>query len=209
MLALAGNANGLSTETPAVQVQVYDYANLAPGSLQKVVTLTQEILAGAGVSVQVKICRGNSAVPCETDAGGFRRLVIRVVAGSSKTNDSVLHAPLGQSVANQEGGTYASVFMGRVMDAADEAGFPWDMVLAYAAAHEAGHLLLGSGAHTPRGVMKAHWGCDDYQAMNQRNFHFVREQAHQLAERYGRPLATSSPAKLASAEAAHTVVPGQ
>ena len=137
--ALAGNANTLSAAAPAVQVQVYDYADLKPASLHKVVTLIQEILAGAGVSVQVKICKGNSAVPCETEAGSVRRLVIRVVAGGSKINDSVLRPPLGQSLADHEGGTYSSVFLERVQDAAAEANVPWDIVLAYAAAHEAGH----------------------------------------------------------------------
>jgi Zn-dependent peptidase ImmA (M78 family) len=75
--------------------------------------------------------------------------------------------------------------MERVQDAAAEANVPRDTVLAYAIAHEIGHLLLGDNAHTPRGVMKGNWDRKDYEAMNQRQFHFIEGQAHQLASRFG------------------------
>jgi hypothetical protein len=208
-LALAGNAETLSAQTSAVQVQVYDYADLNPGSLHKALALTQEILAEAGVSVQVKLCRGARAVPCESEPGSTRSLLIRVVAGGSKTKDSVVHRQLGQSIADREGGTYSSVFLERIQDAAAEANVPWDIVLAYAAAHEAGHLLLGSEAHTARGVMKAHWGREDFEAMNQHQFHFIDQQAHDLANRYGRSPLTGPAVKLASGDSRHTARPGQ
>ena len=184
-LALAGNAKALTAQVSAVQVKVYDYADLKAGSLNSVVALTQQILAGAGLSVQVELCRGSLAVSCEGQSEFIRSLVVRVVAGGSKTEDSVLRAPLGQSMADHQGGTYASIFMERIQDAAAEANVPRETVLAYAIAHEVGHLLLGDNAHTPRGVMKGNWDRKDYEAMNQRQFHFVEGQAHQLASRFG------------------------
>lgn len=161
-------------------------------------------MAAAGLSVQIKLCRGVGAAPCESQTGSTRSLLIRVVAGGSKTKDSVLHPPLGQSMADREGGTYSSLFLERVQDAAAEANVPWDIVLAYAAAHEVGHLLLGSEAHTARGVMKAHWGREDYEAMNQHQLHFIDQQAHQLANRYGRSPSTGPPVKVASGDSPHT-----
>jgi hypothetical protein len=59
-------------------------------------------------------------------------------------------------------------------------------VLAYAAAHEIGHLLLGD-AHTPQGLMKATWVANDFLAMSQNDFHFSPEQARTLTSRYGAP----------------------
>jgi hypothetical protein len=191
------------------QVQVYDYADLNPGSLHKVVALSEEILAGAGLSVQVELCRGNLAVPCESETGSLRRLVVRVVAGGSKINDSVLRPPLGQSLADHEGGTYASVFLERVQDAATEANIPWEVVLAYATAHEVGHLLLGAEAHTARGLMKASWGREEYEAMNQHRLHFIDEQVHQLAKRYGRSPSADIGVERASGVTRLTVGPGQ
>jgi len=190
-LALAGNAKTLTAQSSAVQVQVYDYADLKPEFLHNVVPLTQQILAGTGLSVQVQLCRGGLAVSCNGQSG--RNLVVRVVAGGSKTNDSVLRSPLGQSMADHQGGTYASIFMERIQDAAAEADVPRDTVLAYAIAHEVGHLLLGDNAHTPRGVMKGNWDRKDYEAMNQRQFHFIEGQAHQLATRFGGSSSPSAP----------------
>jgi hypothetical protein len=190
-LALAGNAKTLTAQSSAVQVQVYDYADLKPEFLHNVVALTQQILAGTGLSVQVQLCRGGLAVSCNGQSG--RNLVVRVVAGGSKTNDSVLRSPLGQSMADHQGGTYASIFMERIQDAAAEADVPRDTVLAYAIAHEVGHLLLGDNAHTPRGVMKGNWDRKDYEAMNQRQFHFIEGQAHQLATRFGGSPSPSAP----------------
>jgi hypothetical protein len=192
-LALAGNAYTLTAQASAVQVKVYDYADLKPASLRSVVALTQQILAGAGLSVQIELCRGSLAVSCDGQGGLIRNLVVRVVAGASKTNDSVLRAPLGQSMADHQGGTYASIFMERIQDAAAEADVPRDTVLAYAMAHEVGHLLLGDNAHTPRGVMKGNWDRKDYEAMNQRQFRFIDGQAHQLASRFGVSPSPSTP----------------
>ena len=192
-LALAGTAKTLTAQSSAVQVKVYDYADLKPESLHKVVALTQQILTGAGLSVQVELCRGSLAVSCEGQGGLIRNLVVRVVAGGSKTKDSVLRAPLGQSMADHQGGIYASIFMERIQDAAAEANVPSDTVLAYAVAHEVGHLLLGDNAHTPRGVMKGNWDRKDYEAMNQNQFHFIEGQAHQMASRFGGSPSPSAP----------------
>ena len=199
--ALTGNAKTLTAQASAVQVKVYDYADLKPESLHRVVALTQQILAGAGLSVRVQLCRGDLAVSCEGQNGLVRSLVVRVVAGGSKTKDSVLRAPLGQSMADHQGGIYASIFMERIQDAAAEANVPRDTVLAYAIAHEVGHLLLGSDAHTPRGVMKGNWDRKDYEAMNQNQFHFIEGQAHQLASRFGGSSSANVPSAL--------VAPGQ
>jgi hypothetical protein len=181
-LALAARA---SAQTPALQVQVYDYAGLKPAALRKFATLLDSILVGAGLSIQVKLCDRNDEASCETKPGSARRLVIRVVAGQAKTMRNASRLPLGQSFADHEGGTYASVFLEAVQDQAVEANVPWATVLSYATAHEIGHLLLGNQAHTPRGLMKANWNRNDYEAMNQNHCHFSIEQIHQLARCYG------------------------
>ena len=89
--------------------------------------------------------------------------------------------PLGQSFADHQGGTYGSVFLERVQDAAGEANIPWVTLLAYAVAHEVGHLLLGAEAHTAKGLMKASWDRKDYVEMSQSHFHFGKEQLRQFA----------------------------
>jgi hypothetical protein len=199
-VALASTPSTLFTQAPAVQVQVYDYADTKVESVHKVLALTQEILAGAGLSIRVILCRPDPVVSCASQSEPPKRLVVRVAPGGPKTGDSVLRPPLGLSIAGSEGGTLASVFVSRVKNAAADVNVPWDIVLAYAIAHEVGHLLLGAEAHTPRGLMKGTWGREEYLAMYQRRFHFTDEQSRQLASRYGSAPVVNAAAEPAAAQ---------
>jgi hypothetical protein len=183
LLTLAGYANTVSAQTSALQVQVYDYTGLSPAAFHEFVARTQEILAGSGVSLEVDACaRGVAA--CESHSGSSRQIVIRVIADRGKSMRNVRLETLGQSVADHDGGTYATVFLRPAEEKASDANLPRIVVLAYAAAHEIGHLLLGD-AHSPQGLMKATWGAKDFLAMSQNDFRFNAEQARELANRYG------------------------
>jgi hypothetical protein len=184
LLALAGTTNTVSAQTSALQVQVYDYAGLSPAALHEFIARTQEILASSGVSLEVDTC-AEAAVLCETHTGSSRQVVIRVVADTSKIKTNARLEKLGMSIADHDGGAYGTVFLKPAEETASDAGLPRTTVLAYAAAHEVGHLLLGAQAHTNRGLMKATWGADEFQAMTQNGFHFSPEQARELAARYG------------------------
>ncbi len=183
LLALAGNANTVSAQTSALQVQVFDYAGLNPAALHQFIARTQEILASSGVSLEVDAC-SRGAAPCESHTGSSRQVVIRVVADTGKNMKNVRVEKLGMSVAGHDGGTYATVFLKPAEEKASDANLPRIVVLAYAAAHEIGHLLLGE-AHCPQGLMKAIWNMNDFQAMAQNNLHFSPEQTRELTSRYG------------------------
>jgi hypothetical protein len=184
LLAPPGNANTVSAQTSALQVQVYDYAGLSPAALHEFIRRTQEILASSGISLEVDTC-ARGATPCESHSGSSRQIVIRVVPDTGKRMKNVRLKTLGLSVADHDGGTYASVFLKPAEEKASDANLPRIIVLAYAAAHEVGHLLLGDQAHTRQGLMKAHWETDDFQAMAQNRFHFSLEQTRELSARWG------------------------
>jgi hypothetical protein len=182
-LALVTSGTKLSAQSTVVQVEIRDYTQLRRGVLHDLVSLTQQILTTAGVSVQVKLCKGDQALPCENQPG-VRSLMIRLVPRQAKQVNS-RRPTLGHAFADQQGGTYASVFLEPIQDEAAMANVPLATVIAYATAHEVGHLLLGSQAHTGRGLMKANWNGSDYQAMVEGCFHFSDQQTRQLARLYG------------------------
>src|ERR1700722_2732187 len=185
LLTLAGYANTLSAQTSALQVQVYDYTGLSPAVFHEFVARTQDILSRSGVSLEADACpRG--AAPCESHTGGSRQIVLRVIADSGKSMKNVRVEKLGMSVADRDGGTYATVFLKPAEEKASDANLPRIVVLAYAAAHEIGHLLLGD-SHSPQGLMKATWGANDFLSMSQNDFHFNPEQARKLTNYYGAP----------------------
>jgi hypothetical protein len=186
LLALAGKTNTVSAQTSALQVQVYDYAGLSPAALHVFIARTQEILASSGVSLEVDAC-ARGTVLCESHTGSSRQLVIRVVVDASEIKTNARLGKLGMSIADHNGGTYGTVFLKSAEENASDANLPRTTVLAYAAAHEVGHLLLGAQAHTSRGLMKAIWGHDDFLAMAQNGVHFSPEQVRELVARYGSP----------------------
>ena len=94
LLTLAGNANTVSAQTSALQVQVYDYAGLSPAALHEFIARTQEILASSGVSLEVDVC-ARGAAPCESHTGSSRQVVIRVVADTGKNMKNVRCGDIG------------------------------------------------------------------------------------------------------------------
>ena len=185
LLTLAGNASSAFAQASAVQVQIYDYTGLSPAVFHEFVVRTQDILARSGVSLEVDAC-AKGAQPCESHTGGSRQIVIRVIADPPKGMKSIRLEKLGQSVADHDGGTYATVFLRPAEEKASDTNLSRIVVLAYAAAHEIGHLLLGD-SHSPQGLMKATWGANDFLAMSQNDLHFSREQARKLTSSYGAP----------------------
>jgi hypothetical protein len=186
-LGLAGGATTVSAQTVALQVRVYDYSGLSAGALRSFITGTQRILTEAGISAEVDACAMGVATPCESRQGSSRQVTIRVVAAAPRGYKNARWQHLGQAIADHDGGTYATVFLDLVEDAAANTGLglPRMLVLAYAAAHEVGHLLLGDDAHTSEGLMKANWKSEDFQAIALNRFHFSTRQTEELKRRYG------------------------
>jgi hypothetical protein len=185
LLALAGYANTVSAQTSALQVQVYDYTGLSPAAFHEFVARTQAILTSSGVSAEVDAC-ARGAAACESHSGSSRQIVIRVIADTGKSMKNIRLEKLGMSIADHDGGTYATIFLKPAEEIAADANVPRIVVLAYGAAHEIGHLLLGE-AHSTQGMMKATWGAKDFLAMSQNDLHFSPEQARKLTSHYGAP----------------------
>jgi hypothetical protein len=148
LLLLTGKAHQHIAQIPAVQVLVYDYASLPSEPLHRDIELTQQILTEAGRSLRVALCTGVPGGLCATAVSSSWRLIIRVYPGGSKLNYSLVRPSQVRSIAYRQGGTYCSIFLQQVRDAASDANVPWVTSLAYATAHEVGHRLLGADAHT-------------------------------------------------------------
>jgi hypothetical protein len=56
-------------------------------------------------------------------------------------------------------------------------------LLGTVAAHEIGHLLLGSQSHSAMGVMSAHWGETELRRVSMGGLRFTSEQASSMKER--------------------------
>jgi hypothetical protein len=65
-------------------------------------------------------------------------------------------------------------------DVARECGASPGMILGLAATHELGHLLMGSGEHSPSGLMRARWGSKDLGRAARGELQFTHDQIMKL-----------------------------
>jgi hypothetical protein len=98
------------------------------------------------------------------------------------------HLPLGDDVfgfavvLSEPGSSLlASVFYHRIRTLADDLGYSRSEALGYIMAHEIGHLLLPSGAHSPSGIILARLTREDLL----RSLRFTRAQAQLMIAELG------------------------
>jgi len=194
-LAFFGDETSVAGQLAALRVLVFDYTGLNAPSLREFTTQTQVILSNEGLSAEVEDCTRATDGPCFSQDRAQRRIEIRVVNKPQENHMLVGGNCLGVSFINHDGGISASVYREQADQEAANFGLPRGVVLAYAAAHEAGHLLLGEQAHTLYGLMKARWGTEEFRAISQRRLHFNSEQRRELTRRYGRSLAGETDAE--------------
>ncbi|MDQ2773933.1 MAG: hypothetical protein M3Y57_03240 [Acidobacteriota bacterium] len=167
-LALIGGRDPAFAQVRTLNIWIYDYAGLSERTVRQLSSSIERIVSER-LPVRVMVCDTGHKHFCENPNGKWESLEIRILPGKTQRSQIRDRALLGEAFVGPRTGTYASVFLQPVQEQAAAAGVPWMVVLAYAAAHEAGHLLGSS--HTPRGLMKAHWDRQDYQAMNQNAIH--------------------------------------
>jgi hypothetical protein len=76
-----------------------------------------------------------------------------------------------------DGGCFVNVFYQRTQELAKDADLGLAKVLGHAIAHEIGHLLLGSSAHSAVGLMRAKWGSEDLHRAERGDLLFRTEEA--------------------------------
>lgn len=81
-------------------------------------------------------------------------------------------------------GEYADVFFDSVQRLHDEdTQVSQAQILGYVMAHELGHLLLGSNAHSKLGVMRPHWSKAELQSISMGRLSFTADQGREIHQR--------------------------
>jgi hypothetical protein len=171
-------ANGLT-----LTVEVYNWANVTPATLQKAQGVAGEILAEAGVQLRWVNC------PCDKPRPNGTTLSLRIIPKLFGSTTSTFRSDhLGFAAVTEEGGVLATVFYDRVQSMGK--GGDLSSLLGLATAHELGHLLLGSKAHTNEGIMRPRWTRKHLKDGN--GFRFSLEQAQTIRGRVSQYHATAN-----------------
>jgi hypothetical protein len=138
----------------AVTIRVYDVYGLAPAQRQEALAVAAEALQRASVeAIFVDCAPGKAAAAClQPLAPG--ELILRV----QKHPAYGVHT-LGEAVVHDDpaGNVVATVYAAAVAERARRIGLELTVLVGRVAAHEIGHLLIGTRTHSRDGLMRAAW----------------------------------------------------
>jgi hypothetical protein len=199
-------AEGQNTASAELRITIYDEAHLPQEVLSnsldglRLVLRKAKIrsrtvlgnLAAPEASVWMSIAPTpndvHSAAPC-----GIRKDIALEIIGASPRD--LRPGVLGMSSPFADFGLNVRIFGDHVREAARAHGESYATVLSFAMAHEIGHVLLRSGAHTTWGIMAREWTEFEYGQMAHRGLLFDEKDAKAIkASLSVPPCSVSAPA---------------
>jgi hypothetical protein len=140
------------------------------------------IFRTAGIDIVWANCLGGFVLAADVcrHSPGSNEFVMHIVANGRTSSDLVF----GLSFLDSDGaGKYSDIFYDRVEEAHRQMGEDISQLLGTVAAHELGHLLLGSNAHSCSGIMAPVWRKGILRQMEMGNLLFSSEQASRMRAR--------------------------
>jgi hypothetical protein len=170
-------------EKNKITICVYDHSRLKSGTLVQAEKEADRIFRQAGVETEWQ-----DLPTSEAEAGGKTNLleqlgptgfVLKILPKSMTEQLQIRDAALGYSIPCPEDGSacIANILYHRVQDLAQSENVSVAQTLGLAMAHEIGHLLLRSHAHSNAGVMQPRWRAKDLQQAGKGLLPFTPEQA--------------------------------
>jgi hypothetical protein len=159
---VAGVAHA-SSDAPVV-VRVYD-SSAGNAKVRAAAILTAAaITAEAGFTIEWTDCGPATQASACTGLRGPHDLIVRIMPVSASVPPGLLlrnqsRAPLGFAVVDPVvgAGAIAMVYLDRILPLAQRTRVEPGRLLGRAIAHEIGHLLIGTTAHSATGLMREVW----------------------------------------------------
>ena len=149
----------------AIEVHIYNYSTIAAEMVEGAQHETARIFERIGIATTWLNCPINSQEAIRNRTCAIpdtpTRLTLRLLSNSMADSFGGGGDIFGSAIlpANGGFGVVANVYADRMTALAD--GREFEATLGRVIAHELGHLLLGKNAHSPAGIMRAHWRVQD------------------------------------------------
>ena len=164
-------------------IDLYDYADLPAKEIDRLTETVDLVFEHSGIHMIWQNCRGALAVGSGCDAElQVNEIVVRILPGVPRSSDEFRTLHLGNSIVVADGGKYASVFLPPVRAQAAGFGVSFNLLLAYAVAHEVGHCLLGP-RHSYAGLMRSDWNRKDAGEISRLSLHLTKKEARKASAR--------------------------
>jgi hypothetical protein len=154
---MSSTGHGAEVAWRALDVRVYDNANVPKAALRAALDTAAETLRPAELEVTWLSCTTSSGGHC-TAPIRHGELMVRLVR-SGKSSPAADDDSLGTALLDPATGTgvLATVYVDRVERLARQSAGDLATLLGRAMAHEIGHLLMGRSAHAAHGLMRPRW----------------------------------------------------
>ena len=172
-----------STPISAIMVRLYSEVQFPPRTLGQAEQESVRIFRQAGIEIDWVECgtfMPHADPRCKISPDP-EHLVMRIVRKASSAADSVFGMAFLSEIDGR--GAYGDVFFGSVERLHQECGASVGRVLGHVMAHELGHLMLGTKAHTAIGIMQPHWSSEQLRAISKGLLVFTPEQATLMRKR--------------------------
>jgi len=161
---------------PGINVLVFNYAQVPGQTLDRAEREVARILHDVGIEVTWRNCNPaltdiHQDVNC-TQQVSPTDLILRILPDIAVTPGVADDRTMGLAFGN-----IASVSFRWVREEVAVVGVMPSEILGVAAAHEIGHLLLGSESHSHSGIMRARWSREDFERAPMGTFTFTPQQA--------------------------------
>lgn len=176
-------------------MRVHSYVKTAPQALAAAEHEATKIFRRVGVEVEwldLTDCRegGRTEPPCHSPLGPGD-LVLRILARAPDEDRDPGGETFGFALIplNGSDGVDAAVFYTGVQDLSRTSAASSAQILGFLAAHEIGHLLLGSGAHSSMGIMRSGWTPEELERAARGQLGFTPQQSEKMRAALARRLA--------------------
>ena len=179
--------DGSTLAAPVISALLYDEIGVPISVLEQATQLVTSIYGRAGVDVAWRTCLSLQTGRLMLDDCkrhlNADELVVRIKRPAKSSLWRVRASALGVAlVLDGIAGYYVSVFYGRIEDLAESQRVRPGLVLGYAIAHEVGHLLLRSTAHSELGLMRGAWDSESRKQAERGRLYFLSDQSKRVRE---------------------------
>ena len=173
------SAGTIDQNNPEITILVYNTARVSLPDLSLAEQQASMIFRQTGIVTAWVNCSAASLKgPCQP--AGPSQFILHIVAHGKTSSDTVF----GLAFLGTDGtGKYSNVFYDRIEKLHRDSGASPARLLGAVAAHEIGHLLLGSHSHSATGLMSAHWREEELRRVAMGGLRFTSEQASRMRAR--------------------------
>ena len=203
---------GTLPASPSPCIHLYNLADASPKTLDRATVQARKIFQATGITItwlqppvdspEAHLLDQNNLAPTQLDS--TLCLVLRLMPNAPLA----FPGALGFALPFARSGVNVEILYDPIKAQAISLGIPEYTILAYAMAHEIGHVLLHSSAHSRAGIMSTNWNLETWRFVSFGMLKFLPEQTARMRAELNQPRPTTAILNVPGFATGRPVAPG-